>query len=172
MVTRAESLEVEQASLLTKLFQKNLPHCRPCLWNIPAYAGKTHLALPCGLPRQEHPRVCGKTTLEIGSKIEWAEHPRVCGENAAVTAGTAPTVGTSPRMRGKRKKIQTELTLGRNIPAYAGKTALPGGRERAACGTSPRMRGKPDTPTATPISDAEHPRVCGENRGTATVRRS
>ena len=120
--------------------------------NIPAYAGKPGW-LGC-----RHAGV--------------SEHPRVCGENYHAMEYDGGRIGTSPRMRGKRKKIQTELTLGRNIPAYAGKTALPGGRERAACGTSPRMRGKPDTPTATPISDAEHPRVCGENRGTATVRRS
>ena len=70
--------------------------------------------------------------------------------------------GTSPRMRGKRIGGDWILGLGRNIPAYAGKThvlfttmdglwehprvcgenkpAKGGGAGK--CGTSPRMRGK------------------------------
>ena len=142
MVTRAESLEVEQASLLTKLFQKNLLHCRPCLWNIPAYAGKTWR---------------GRCSCHCRT-----EHPRVCGENADDKILAALEGGTSPRMRGKPAEKVTVQELKRNIPAYAGKTTI--ARCLACChqehprvcgenmqvfssyrpsyGTSPRMRGK------------------------------
>ena len=52
--------------------------------------------------------------------------------------------GTSPRMRGKPNVRPWCLRWQRNIPAYAGKT-----RRRRRI----------------PFHPAEHPRVCGENRG-------
>ena len=142
MVTRAESLEAEQASLLTKLFQKNLPHCRPYLWNIPAYAGKT--------------------LSPMASAFAGTEHPRVCGENSGYMRSDFAGVGTSPRMRGKPTGAPRPDRNPRNIPAYAGKTCRPRSRvvrnseHPRVCGenmitssngltqagTSPRMRGK------------------------------
>ena len=151
--------------------------------NIPAYAGKTMLAL----------------VTAIGG----AEHPRVCGENTAGSDFTGVQGGTSPRMRGKRKAMKTLVRNSRNIPAYAGKTLVVGNRKAVhrehprVCGengiqqilnvtimgTSPRMRGKRyrksglttlmrnipayagKTNPAIPQSytPTEHPRVCGEN---------
>ena len=91
--------------------------------NIPAYAGKTPPRFGC------HPRL--------------TEHPRVCGENRYRHVEPCFTLGTSPRMRGKRRSYLRGLPLRRNIPAYAGKTFL----------------------VATGLSMvAEHPRVCGENK--------
>ena len=76
--------------------------CTRLIRNIPAYAGKTAFwARP--MPFQ-------------------AEHPRVCGENCAAYLGIAPDTGTSPRMRGKRRRLSSSGTPRRNIPAYAGKT--------------------------------------------------
>ena len=72
-----------------------------------------------------------------------AEHPRVCGENGKAGNGTMATAGTSPRMRGKPRKGRYRYQMRRNIPAYAGKTLTTGLTQRL---------------------DAEHPRVCGENR--------
>ena len=72
--------------------------------NIPAYAGKTSiLSVP----------VYGPT-----------EHPRVCGENAAVNSWEGAPIGTSPRMRGKRRPAHGQCVRPRNIPAYAGKTLI------------------------------------------------
>ena len=90
--------------------------------NIPAYAGKTGILAvsPQGAP----------------------EHPRVCGENRIVREDWDACIGTSPRMRGKLLLQTRVVHLGRNIPAYAGKTQNGGGQ---------------------PISVTEHPRVCGEN---------
>ena len=53
--------------------------------NIPAYAGKT-LALEITQDRSK-------------------EHPRVCGENFGYPCGDPGFIGTSPRMRGKPKRI-------------------------------------------------------------------
>ena len=74
------------------------------------------------------------------------EHPRVCGENSCLTGGTPAIGGTSPRMRGKRSLMLPCFFASRNIPAYAGKTAL------VESGDPLKM---------------EHPRVCGENQGQA-----
>ena len=90
--------------------------------NIPAYAGKT---APPPTPQRSLP-----------------EHPRVCGENGDLGGVFSFGVGTSPRMRGKPIAPATSAVVGRNIPAYAGKT-------------------KPPILVAMPA--AEHPRVCGEN---------
>ena len=90
--------------------------------NIPAYAGKT-----------------GKVAFYL---LEAEEHPRVCGENFRLLLLRIGHGGTSPRMRGKQL-IEIYATLNaRNIPAYAGKTAM-------------RFRSKSFA--------EEHPRVCGEN---------
>ena len=70
--------------------------------NIPAYAGKT--AFWC--PRRRLGR----------------EHPRVCGENLRRTNVIWPSLGTSPRMRGKLLHDFEGGKVLRNIPAYAGKT--------------------------------------------------
>ena len=92
--------------------------------NIPAYAGKTRR---------------GFLNLLVN-----AEHPRVCGENSEGKFTVTVARGTSPRMRGKRKKLSLGLATLRNIPAYAGKTGV----------TEQLSR-----------DSREHPRVCGENRG-------
>ena len=94
-----------------------------CARNIPAYAGKTQGVTQRTFAPEEHPRVCG----ENKPKPPWNPRPR----------------GTSPRMRGKPILKEIAHKLGRNIPAYAGKTMW----------------------TLCPSMVAEeHPRVCGENQ--------
>ena len=89
---------------------------------IPACAGKTALLTPKPAP-------------------PWA-HPRVCGENGAIDLGSRPMLGSSPRVRGKRRSSSAPPRRPRLIPACAGKTA--------------RRRRRPQPARA-------HPRVCGEN---------
>ena len=98
------------------------PRCKPRLRNIPAYAGKTIRLAACHC-------------------VRW-EHPRVCGENSCYLLSGIASIGTSPRMRGKREWCNQEAVGERNIPAYAGKTCL-----RFLITAQP----------------PEHPRVCGEN---------
>ena len=110
--------------------------------NIPAYAGKTAIAISSGLVKPEHPRVCGEN-LFVGDVIGQGK-------------------GTSPRMRGKHAAGVSRNLRSRNIPAYAGKTssaffsASSFSEHPRVCGenhhcyqhpklqhgTSPRMRGK------------------------------
>ena len=89
---------------------------------IPAYAGST----PC---------------------CRWAcrslrDHPRVCGEHNNGGNGGVNMRGSSPRMRGARRRRGREDARERIIPAYAGSTCHP-----ALGQASPR----------------DHPRVCGEH---------
>ena len=151
--------------------------------NIPAYAGKPGWLGCRHAGVSEHPRVCGENyhAMEYdGGRIGTSPRMR---ENHAGDWVEDRMGGTSPRMRGKRSCNSRHGADRRNIPAYAGKTALPGGRERAACGTSPRMRGKPRHRHRPPLMIRnipayagktvmlgflgvfawEHPRVCGEN---------
>ena len=90
---------------------------------IPAHAGKTERALrmPCG---------------------KWA-HPRACGENPNVGRASSQHAGSSPRMRGKRRKQERNISPDRLIPAHAGKTLT----------LKEKMK-----------QDWAHPRACGENR--------
>ena len=75
-------------------------------------------------------------------------HPRACGENLVLTVGLKPPVGSSPRMRGKRKSPVAWLSTGRLIPAHAGKT-----RRHSRASRKPRA----------------HPRACGENIFTVSL---
>ena len=88
-------------------------------------------------------------------------------------------------MRGKPASRHVTISMGRNIPAHAGKTFLvvagakPKAEHPRACGengltlstlhsnrgTSPRMRGKPEFLPKMTWLPKEHPRACGENIG-------
>ena len=108
------------------------------------------------------PAHAGKTTpyFSIGSRSP--AHPRACGENSSSVFATVPSVGSSPRMRGKLRRDLLDSLRYRLIPAHAGKTivfffgGLVGRAHPRACGenwrlgvggrsfggSSPRMRGK------------------------------
>ena len=139
--------------------------------NISAHAGKTAVSYTTPWWITEHPRVCGenpwgssrrrrrtrnipayagKTPNATAPGCMSQEHPRVCGENRIGQSNTYEAHGTSPRMRGKPPVKSPTMILGRNIPAYAGKT---------------------DSRTGTGSPAAEHPRVCGENRCTSVPAR-
>ena len=90
-------------------------------------------------------------------------HPRRCGENEHVRQNGTNICGSSPQVRGKQWAKEHEVSLGRLIPAGAGKTklysschALPSAHprrcgendsaktdEEAIDGSSPQVRGKP-----------------------------
>ena len=69
-------------------------------------------------------------------------HPRVCGENPLPVLPLIRSLGSPPRVRGKRTRIVTSIHQSRLTPACAGKTQII---------------------SAPANSDAAHPRVCGEN---------
>ena len=72
-------------------------------------------------------------------------HPRRCGENEHVRQNGTNICGSSPQVRGKQWAKEHEVSLGRLIPAGAGKT---------------------DVKVTHQESGAAHPRRCGENHHT------
>ena len=109
------------------------------------------------------PAHAGKTKTYTGSLRSCRAHPRACGENVASTSFISRAAGSSPRMRGKRQRLEQRTGAPGLIPAHAGKTRLfqgmnvPRPAHPRACGeneiltaedlnaqgSSPRMRGKP-----------------------------
>ena len=69
---------------------------------IPAHAGKTLPKPPIHGRRRAHPRACGENLLSIAVPFSFN--------------------GSSPRMRGKRRRAVEGHESGRLIPAHAGKT--------------------------------------------------
>ena len=92
------------------------------------------------------PARAGKTRVPFVWVLICAAHPRVCGENAGRCRAVGLSAGSSPRVRGKRVLGHSGFSVGRLIPACAGKTPV----------ISPK-----------PFSRTAHPRVCGENPGVA-----
>ena len=86
---------------------------------------------------------CAGKTLEADIFGFWArDHPRVCGENKDAIYRKIGTLGSPPRVRGKRSTFPYKKTVAGITPACAGKTCL-----KSMAGFVRR----------------DHPRVCGEN---------
>ena len=156
----------------------------------PAYAGKSHFALP--------------------NKVCIWDHPRLCGEKDRCGNCRNGKIGSPPPMRGKVLHFVQSTQRNRITPAYAGKSDAGSGQGQqhqdhprlcgekglsetagtAALGSPPPMRGKVPagcrflrqlgiTPayagksyvlheTAAPNGD--HPRLCGEKATEGSTR--
>ena len=90
------------------------------------------------------PADAGKTRLGTVLSSTLRDHPRGCGENHRLKPHKAHRSGSPPRMRGKLYTHNTVCVLHRITPADAGKTL--GDRVNA-------------------VVAVDHPRGCGENRG-------
>ena len=108
------------------------------------------------------PARAGKTVRTVWRRTGSGAHPRACGENVMLVRGSSGIVGSSPRVRGKRRSRWSRGQSARLIPARAGKTwvdtmcigiyrAHPracgenGCSHNGVCyppGSSPRVRGK------------------------------
>ena len=143
------------------------------------------LSLPVLL---QHTRItpadAGKTYTPAFVVNQTQDHPRGCGENLSHIQSQFQNIGSPPRMRGKRIKLNKTDKYHRITPADAGKTAVLSRLYGERGGSPPRMRGKhglASAPTAvTGITPADagktfdrvppvrarwdHPRGCGENR--------
>ena len=109
-------------------------------------------------------------------------HPRVCGELSGAGQWNAALAGSSPRVRGTRRRGRVGRPRGRFIPACAGNSPVAAVRPTLNSGSSPRVRGtqRLDVRSARrarfipacagnsaqrdPRGPARpvHPRVCGE----------
>ena len=102
--------------------------------------------LPCVFvigPAGITPAYAGKRATSQATRSRSQDHPRVCGEKEKRRSGSAWSLGSPPRMRGKAQQLLPPLMQIGITPAYAGKRA----RRRTL------RRGCKD-----------HPRVCGEKR--------
>ena len=70
------------------------------------------------------------------------DHPRVCGDNRGNAITKYWHIGPSPRVRGQRELLGSDLLHPRTIPACAGTTKR----------TSQKAK-----------QHTDHPRVCGDN---------
>ena len=90
------------------------------------------------------PASAGNTRRHGPPRPFQAVHPRVCGEHNDMPAGGYYFDGSSPRLRGTRRREGRETAAARFIPASAGNT-----------------QGAPAPCLEPPV----HPRVCGEHSG-------
>ena len=68
------------------------------------------------------PAHTGKTsTVNQSRRRRWA-HPRAYGENAKNGGAFKPGLGSSPRIRGKRREVARVVARPGLIPAHTGKT--------------------------------------------------
>ena len=120
-----------------------LIHFANTLGSPPRMRGKREEGLPVRVRQRITPADAGKT--DTGEKtISLSEdHPRGCGENLPMPEIKEGTLGSPPRMRGKRVPTGAAMPLPRITPADAGKTII-----------YHRMHSE----------SRDHPRGCGENR--------
>ena len=136
---------------------------------IPAHAGNSPLASVSMRPPPVHPRACGELIL----------CPLLLRSNT----------GSSPRMRGTRRRGTHHRWRNRFIPAHAGNSHAPSKWWLWLHGSSPRMRGtqhkvlhrnagprfipahagNSGQPTHDQRSLTVHPRACGELRANAVI---
>ena len=88
------------------------------------------------------PARAGKTNRTAHGSRARRAHPRACGENGVVLTGPPAQAGSSPRVRGKPRRLPLHHVSCGLIPARAGKTVC---RSVISCLLS------------------AHPRACGEN---------
>ena len=128
----------------------------------PRMRGKLLLCHLVGLRIRIIPAHAGQTRSSPFLSLSFADHPRACGANGTVNGVNQRQHGSSPRMRGKRRRHGRISGRPRIIPAHAGQTRGGGlsfisvpDHPRACganamlryrcsfrCGSSPRMRGK------------------------------
>ena len=143
--------------------------------------GKPHQRVMPPAGRRIIPAHAGQTRALARPDQRRTDHPRACGANLIVFGVVHTHLGSSPRMRGKRRFSRSTRRDGRIIPAHAGQTvcgacstSVATDHPRAcganfsttvlSCvlfGSSPRMRGKPWWPGGIP----RHPRIIPAHAG-------
>ena len=87
------------------------------------------------------PAWAGKTTRDRPPPRHPQAHPRVGGENQGDQLADAASLGSSPRGRGKPRRLDPRNERVRLIPAWAGKTAV-GPVRGVGCQAHPRVGGE------------------------------
>ena len=105
--------------------------------------GKRHSGWAYHCARRIIPAHAGQTLRRHPPRRLTPDHPRACGANAGTCFTSCASVGSSPRMRGKRCDPSPRRRPRRIIPAHAGQTSQ---LEHSV------------------YSPADHPRACGANQ--------
>ena len=111
------------------------------------------------------PAHAGKTRASPATSRQPTAHPRACGENIVFKNAFAALNGSSPRMRGKRRRRPRCARRSGLIPAHAGKTRQPCYQQSnhpahpRACGENLHIEGVVDTPYGS------SPRMRGKRSG-------
>ena len=132
------------------------------------------------------PACAGNTESTTKNILPPEDHPRVCGEHHMVSSSFSSRSGSSPRVRGTLALSRNAVPSPGIIPACAGNTVA---AVRGVCelgGSSPRVRGtqlrshgrlfdagiipacagNTEARKFRDIPGWDHPRVCGEHKGT------
>ena len=125
-------------------------HARVLGGSSPRVRGKPSTFNDSGGVSRLIPACAGKTARTSRCGSGTAAHPRVCGENPGGVGVGGGDDGSSPRVRGKRRRR---------------------GRLRDRMGLIPACAGKTPALMASAALDRAHPRVCGENRTLTTLPR-
>ena len=107
------------------------------------------------------PACAGNTKPQQVTTGSCTVHPRVCGEHRDRCPVYHGNVGSSPRVRGTRFHVETEVPVDRFIPACAGNTTL-SASQYSALTVHPRVCGEHDViPTPGFTGTGSSPRVRG-----------
>ena len=128
----------------------------------PRVRGKRHGADPAPPVLGLIPACAGKTIDPHVLIADSRAHPRVCGENPSWVALSRLTAGSSPRVRGKLRRVASSIAASGLIPACAGKTSWSRSRQ-AHRPAHPRVCGENKLLIPIVTGWPAHPRVCGEN---------
>ena len=108
------------------------------------------------------PAHAGNSAAALRAARLLAVHPRACGELQLSAVIFTPTTGSSPRMRGTRRRAQCSRTRTAVHPRACGELDGHIYRTVNPTGSSPRMRGTPGKTVELEASTPVHPRACGE----------
>ncbi len=97
------------------------------------------------------PAYAGKSMRFSHASSRERDHPRLCGEKRCLMHRSLSGKGSPPPMRGKGRRTQNAAGQPGITPAYAGK-------RQASSEQLPSCR--------------DHPRLCGEKRGTGCLERN
>ena len=145
-----------------------------------ARCSRTSVALCCGII----PACAGSTPFAQLFFLDGGDHPRMCGEHLSRMSPGCGLPGSSPHVRGARKRQCRGQRRRGIIPACAGSTGCAVCVNGCHRGSSPHVRGAPNrshprTPDVGIIPACagstivaqlkkyawrDHPRMCGEHR--------
>ena len=116
------------------------------------------------------PASAGQTPLRCFSTTPRRAHPRECGADPEAYQAATATLGSSPRVRGRRGVGVDEILVGGLIPASAGQTTKRTPEDWSHAGSSPRVRGRRSMSSSSGSESGLIPASAGQTNVCATWR--